>query len=283
MAALIYEPKNQFFCGGNIITASHVLTAAHCVQNKKLERQLEASTIAVLLGRYNISLRAEFGSEIRGVKEIKVHPSWNPRYVKFEGDVAVLEMDRAVQFSELIQPVCLTVEPEISQREAGFVVIKYFSWLFVPKWSIFFTTGRLGKKRGISSARNCTTRGFDIFSDYWRLLRERFQTWHHFFAGNVLCWWWWSWTLQRGLRYSIKIQFFKIWILFHFSGGGFFVRYHGLWTLRGVVSSGSFRIDGGCDAGRYALFSNVLDYTSWINDVAKNNVSQSKQESSITT
>lgn len=123
MAALIFEPRNQFFCGGNVITVSHVLTAAHCVQDKQVEAPLEANQIVVLLGRHNISLRAEVGSEIRGVNEIKVHPSWEPRDMKFEADIAVLKLDREVQFSILIQPICLTVEPEISQREAGYAVI----------------------------------------------------------------------------------------------------------------------------------------------------------------
>jgi len=55
------------------------------------------------------------------------------------------------------------------------------------------------------------------------------------------------------------------------SGGGFFVKYHGLWTLRGVVSSGASKADGGCDVDRYTLFTSVLDYTSWIDDVIKKN------------
>lgn len=116
------QPDNKFFCGGNVITASHVLTAAHCI-HKKYKQPFEATQIAILLGRHNISLPIEVGSEIRGVKEIKVHSHWNPNEIKFGGDVAVLEMDRPVQFSPLIQPVCLTPEPEISQSEAGYVVI----------------------------------------------------------------------------------------------------------------------------------------------------------------
>lgn len=124
MAALIFEPKNQFFCGANVITVSHVLTAAHCIQDKQAEHKLEATQILILLGRHNIT-RTEVGSEVRGVKQIKVHPRWNPRDMKFGADVAILEMDRAVQFSQLIQPICLTVEPEISQREAGYVVNSY--------------------------------------------------------------------------------------------------------------------------------------------------------------
>lgn len=122
MAALLLESTNQFFCGGSIITTSHVLTAAHCIQEKHFDDPFEPNEIVVVLGRHNISRRLEVGSEIRGIQEIKVHPRWNPSEPKFEADVAVLMLDRAVQFSELIQPVCLTVEPEISEREAGYVV-----------------------------------------------------------------------------------------------------------------------------------------------------------------
>lgn len=145
MAALTYEPLNQFFCGGNIITASHVLTAAHCIQDKNSETPLEANEIVILLGRYNIS-RVELGSEIRGVTVINVHPRWNPRDPKFEGDMAVLELDRAVQFSELIQPICLTVEPEINQQEAGCVVIHNFPIYSRSQLKIFFTLDRLGQE-----------------------------------------------------------------------------------------------------------------------------------------
>lgn len=59
-----------------------------------------------------------------------------------------------------------------------------------------------------------------------------------------------------------------------FPGGGFFVKYHGLWTLHGVVSSGSSQTDGGCDSGRYSLFTNVLNYTTWIDDIINKNVTK---------
>lgn len=58
-------------------------------------------------------------------------------------------------------------------------------------------------------------------------------------------------------------------IVFIFSGGGYFVRYHGLWALRGLVSSGSSKSEGGCDVGRYSLFTNALDYTEWIDDIVR--------------
>lgn len=124
MVALMLQPQSKFLCGGNVFTSSHILTAAHCIQNKHKEKPYEVKDIVILLGRHNISLQAEVGSEVRGVKGIKVHPLWNSSDLKFGNDIAVLEMDREVQFSELIQPVCLTSEPEILLQEAGYVVVK---------------------------------------------------------------------------------------------------------------------------------------------------------------
>lgn len=102
---------------------SHVLTAAHCIQNKYVGKPKEATEIALLFGRHNLFNHAEVGSEVRGVKKIKVHPNWSPEGSKYESDIAVLEMDRPVQFSELIQPVCLTYDRELLQQEAGYVVV----------------------------------------------------------------------------------------------------------------------------------------------------------------
>lgn len=62
-------------------------------------------------------------------------------------------------------------------------------------------------------------------------------------------------------------------ISINFLGGGFFVKYHGLWTMRGLVSSGTMHEQGGCDVDRYTLFTSALDYTSWIDDVVKINAS----------
>ena len=56
------------------------------------EKAFKASQIVLLLGRYNISRQVEVGSEIRGVKEIKVHPHWDAEDKKFSGDIAILEM-----------------------------------------------------------------------------------------------------------------------------------------------------------------------------------------------
>lgn len=92
--------------------------------------------------------RLQFGTTFHfdlkpAVKEIKIHPHWNPNDTKHEGDIAILEMDQAVQFSKFIQPVCLPVEPEISQSEAGNEVKSNFRFL-VRFLVIFFINRSAG-------------------------------------------------------------------------------------------------------------------------------------------
>lgn len=51
------------------------------------------------------------------------------------------------------------------------------------------------------------------------------------------------------------------------SGGGFYVNFRGLWTLRGIVSAGSMSKGGfGCDVGRYNLFTKLIDFLDWIKE-----------------
>lgn len=107
LVALLVERTQSFFCSGNLITSKHVLTAAHCVQDKGQTIPLEASDIILLVGRHNISMRAERGSTTREVSEILLHPDWDHTSIKFDADVAILVMTTAVTFSHVIQPVCL--------------------------------------------------------------------------------------------------------------------------------------------------------------------------------
>lgn len=56
------------------------------------------------------------------------------------------------------------------------------------------------------------------------------------------------------------------------SGGGFYVEFRGLWTLKGIVSSAAVSsATGECDVERYTLFTNVADFANWIQQEIKAN------------
>lgn len=124
LAAILFKPTRQFFCGGNLITDRHVLTAAHCVHEKH-QKKLNATDVFVLLGHRSLSSRSEPNSKSFTVKNIFIHNSWNPLDVKYDADLAVLTLAKTVEFSPFIQPVCVTDDSDILQLEDGFVVSNY--------------------------------------------------------------------------------------------------------------------------------------------------------------
>uniref|UniRef100_A0AB38ZEG8 Venom S1 protease with CUB domain 2 n=1 Tax=Oncocephalus sp. TaxID=2944721 RepID=A0AB38ZEG8_9HEMI len=85
-------------CGGSIITAYHILTAAHCVDGR------EARNFQIFTGTTN-NKHTRHG-EVIPVKEIISHDYRRKDY--HENDIAIMLLERQIQFTDRIGPVCLT-------------------------------------------------------------------------------------------------------------------------------------------------------------------------------
>lgn len=83
---------------------------------------MNPSEIIVFVGRHNLTLVGERGSETRSISDAIIHPDWKFNDPKYDADLAVLVMDREVEFTTLIQPVCLSKNPEIMAQVDGTVV-----------------------------------------------------------------------------------------------------------------------------------------------------------------
>ncbi|XP_071453405.1 trypsin-1-like [Hetaerina americana] len=100
LAALVRD--GRLYCSASLITSEHLLTAAHCL------RGFEKKDIKVVLGahgRKKILVSGKGESEIRNLAKVSLHPSFDS--LTFDNDVAVLTIDRPVEFSRNILPVCL--------------------------------------------------------------------------------------------------------------------------------------------------------------------------------
>lgn len=88
MASLQYSSSGKHFCGATLIDARWLLTAAHCVQNKR------PSGIRVQIGV--TQLYGQFKPRYK-VKSINIHPDYN--FDTQDSDLALLELEQQVSES----------------------------------------------------------------------------------------------------------------------------------------------------------------------------------------
>lgn len=137
MASLFFLPfkakspnEAELKCGGSIINKNFILTAAHCmyeVQGNERIRLRDKSEIIVKLGLTNI--KDETTVQDFGVKMIYIHEMFNPGTVNerlYDYDIALLQIDRPVEYGPLSRPVCLP--PAVLPVNSSLYSSNEFSW-----------------------------------------------------------------------------------------------------------------------------------------------------------
>ena len=102
---------NCSFCGGSIISKSHILTAAHCVVGKSID------DITIMYGtRRRPTLDKTLSDKhFIYIKEIDLYDDFNSSDSwKTTSDVAILTLEEPLIFSETVKAICLPSETSSS-------------------------------------------------------------------------------------------------------------------------------------------------------------------------
>eukprot|EP00092_Neocalanus_flemingeri_P001272 GFUD01001358.1.p1 GENE.GFUD01001358.1~~GFUD01001358.1.p1 ORF type:complete len:397 (+),score=61.94 GFUD01001358.1:151-1341(+) len=235
MAALgVVNPKDDivdFLCGGSLLSDRAVLTSAHCLGDL-------GHNPLVFLGQNDLS---KDGGVERRVRSVSVHPKWANLTGWPEYDLAILHLDKPVDISDSIMPICLPTDYFGIQERS----IK-------PRYGVISGWGRLYS--GGPRVAELQSAVVDILEDL-----ECEAAYPHIFnrtdpPTDLLC----GKGLEVKGRSSLVTDSCQ-----GDSGGPLVVEQQDFnWTLVGVVAGGV-----GCGAKQYpGIYVKVAEHLQWIRD-----------------
>jgi chitinase len=190
----------------------------------------------VKIGRFDLSQIFERGSVVSYPSEIVIHPEWKSWTKNFDSDIALILLEQKIQISDAIFPICLSSKTVEAPKESNGIIV---GW---------------GKREGSPKSE-----------DKPRQLEVTIRTNEECFLKNPR----FAAISSRNTFCAGKDE--TSGPCNGDSGSGLFFKASGRslrWFLKGIISASFITNDGVCDVSDDAIFTNVLNYIEWINEVA---------------
>ena len=183
---------------------------------------------------------SEDGVRTSWVSQIFVHPDWKFNVATFDSDVAVVVLGENIQFSRLIQPVCLP--PQSNGDVTGFGTV--VGW------------GRSEKSGDYFGSHEKTPLQVEIPAVNTSYCHSKFHKLAEIASQKMFC----GGYINREKGPCTGD-----------SGGGFyaFSRQSSQYVVKGIVSASLTNEKQVCDVNKFALYTNVALFTDWIEGVVE--------------
>ncbi|XP_015174244.1 PREDICTED: venom protease-like [Polistes dominula] len=137
ITALGYRSKRNpnkpvYLCGGTLISSRHIVTAAHCVYNRR-------DLYMVRLGDLDLESDNDGADPIDVLIEDKIiHPQYDPS--SHVNDIAILRLAEEIPFSRNIHPICLPISEPLLHSNF------YNTFPFIAGWGAIYFNGPASSK-----------------------------------------------------------------------------------------------------------------------------------------
>jgi secreted trypsin-like serine protease len=216
------------------------IPAAHCFQGKYRVEKASPVDVIALLGKFNLGIDDEVGSEACLIDDIIIHDNWDYNVKAYDADIAVVILVEMVVFNHDIQPICLPKQSEAYPTGTGTIV----------GWGKSEHAGDKQHDTVLNELRQPAVDGYRCFSNAPQLA---YAVSERTFCGGFV-------NQDKSACGGD-------------SGGGFYFENSSssMWTVDGIVSGGVIdRTNGlGCSIKTYTLYTNVARFVEWITEVIK--------------
>lgn len=227
----VLNRQKEAFCGGTLIAARWVLTAAHCVRKR----------LYVRVGDYDLAKREGSEQELSVVRSIE-HPQYDEEIV--DNDVALLKLNSSVRFGRHAKPACLPRQGSALPPPATMCII--LGWGKLNHAATHGTHTLHEARVPLADSDDCLA----AYKDYYQI------------TDNMLCAGFKRASGRRRGRNRRKDVKDRGWpdSCSGDSGGPLLCEKDRRWHVYGVTSFG----DGCGRKGKFGIYAKVPNYVSWI-------------------